>query len=71
MCANALASILSNYEVLLDTWDDAVNIATDTESKSRINGVAPQMKTYDFVFGATLGEMILQHSDNLSQCLQK
>ena len=71
VCANALASILSNYEVLLDTWDDAVDVVTDTESKARINGVAAQMKTYDFVFGATLGEMILRHSDNLSQCLQK
>ena len=59
VCANALASILSNYEVLFDTWDDAVDVVTDTESKARINGVAAQMKTYDFVFGATLGEVIL------------
>ena len=49
---SVLASVLSNYEVLLDTWDDAVHIVTDTESKARINGVAAQMKTYDFVFGA-------------------
>ena len=33
--------------------------------------VFPNPVTYDFVFGATLGEMILRHSDNLSQCLQK
>ena len=69
--ANALASILSNYEVLLSTWDEAVDVVADTESKARINGVSAQMKTYDFVFGATLGEMILRYSDNLSQCLQK
>ena len=66
VCANALTSILSNYEVLLDTWDDAVDVVTDTE---RINGVAAQMKTYDFVFGAIVGEMILQHSDNLSHAV--
>ena len=42
-----------------------------TESKAKINGVAAQIKTYDFVFGATLGEIILRHSDNLSQCIQK
>ena len=59
MCANALASTLSNNEVLLDTLDDAVDVVTDRESKARINGVAAQMKTYDFVFGATLGDMIL------------
>ena len=29
------------------------------------------MKTFEFMFGAILGEMILRHSDNLSQCLQK
>ena len=64
MCGNVRASILSNYEVLLDTWDDPAQIVTDTESKARIkNGVAAQMKTYDFVFGDTLDEMILQHSD--------
>ena len=68
---NALASVLSKYEILLSTWDEAADVVADTESKARINGVAAQMKTYDFVFGATLGEMILRHSDNLSQCLQK
>ena len=50
-----LPSILFNYEVQLDTWDKAVDVVTDTESKARINGVAAQMKTYDFVFGTTLG----------------
>lgn len=49
-----LPSILFNYEVQLDTWDKAVDVVTDTESKARINGVAAQMKSYDFVFGTTL-----------------
>ena len=39
-------------------WTVCAN-ALATESKARINGVAAQMKTYDFVFGATLGEMVL------------
>ena len=43
----------------------------DTESKARINRVCSQMKTFDFMFGAVLGEMILRHSDNLSHTLQK
>ena len=43
----------------------------DTESKARINGVCSQMKTFDFMFGAVLGDKILRHSDNLSQTLQK
>ena len=71
VCANALASVISNYEVSLDTWDDALEVVSDTESKARINGVAFQIKKFDFVFGAILGEMISRHSDNLNQCLQK
>jgi len=71
VCANALASVISNYDVLLNTWDEALEVVSDTASKARINGVASQMKKFDFVFGAILGEMILRHSDNLSQCLQK
>ena len=71
VCANALASVISNFEILLNTWDEAAEIVSDTESKARINGVASQMKTFEFMFGAILGEMILRHSDNLSQCLQK
>ena len=46
-------------------------MVSDTECKARINGVASQMKRFEFAFGAILGEMVLRHSDNLSQCLQK
>lgn len=69
--AEALASILGNYETLLSTWEECVELVRDTESKARINGVCSQMKTFDFLFGVVLGEMILRHSDNLSQTLQK
>ena len=33
VCTNALASIIFN------TWDEAVDVVTETESKVRINGV--------------------------------
>jgi len=68
--ADALASILDNYETLLSTWEECLQLVRDTESKARINGVCSQMKTFDFMFGAVLGEMILRHSDNLSKTLQ-
>ena len=51
-------------------WEEAVDIVKDTESKARINGVAAQMKKFEFLFGTILGEMLLQHCDNLSQTLQ-
>ena len=32
--ANALASIIENYVVLQDTWDEALEVAKDTNSKA-------------------------------------
>lgn len=69
--ADSLASIVDNYNLLQSTWEEAVEIARDTETKARINGVAAQMKTFNFLFGTILGEMLLRHTDNLSQTLQK
>ena len=68
--ADSLLSILSNYSVLLSTWDEALEAAKDTESKARIQGVQAQMKMFDFLFGVSLGEMVLRHTDNLSKTLQ-
>ena len=69
--ADSLASIVSNYGLLQNTWEEALEIARDTETKARIHGVAAQMKSFDFLFGTILGEMLLRHTDNLSQTLQK
>ena len=38
--------------------------------KSRILGVAGCMKSINYFFGASLGQLILKHSDNLSKNLQ-
>ena len=70
VCADALLSIKNNYKVLLSTWEDAVQITKDTESKARIQGVHAQMKKCEFLFGVVLGETILRHTDNLSKTLQ-
>lgn len=68
--ADSLSSVICNFEVLLDTWEETVDIVRDTETKSRINGVSAMMKTFDFTFGTLLGEAILRHADNLSRALQ-
>ena len=68
--ADALASITNNYSVLLSTWDEAIQVTKDTESKARIQGVHAQMRTFQFLFGTVLGEMVLRHTDNLSKTLQ-
>ena len=42
-----------------------------TEMKSRINGVESQMQSFKFLFGLILSELILRHTDKLSQTLQQ
>ena len=62
---------MSNYSVLTSTWNEATEVAKDTESKARLQGVLAQMKTFDFLFGVTLGEMVLRHTDNLSKTAEQ
>ena len=68
--ANALQSILSNYEVLQILWDESLEFVKETEMRSRIMGVSTYMRSFDFFFGVLLGELLLRHSDNLSRTLQ-
>ena len=48
-----------------------LDIVHDTETKAKIKGVSSQMKTFNFLFGTVLCEMLLRHTDNLSKALQK
>ena len=71
--ADSLASITKNYTVLQATWEQALEISKDSETKARIQGVASQMHTFKLLFGTMLAEMVLKHTDNLSRtlpCLQ-
>ena len=67
---DSIASVIKNYDVLQETWEEAASIVNDLETKSRIRGVSAIMSNFDFVFGAMLGEMVLDHADNLSSTLQ-
>ena len=60
--AKSLSSIVDNYSVLLNTWDEVSEMARDTEIKARIQGVASQMNTFNFLFGTLLGESVLRHT---------
>ena len=68
--ADSLTSVISNFDTLQSTWEEALTVTTDTEAKARIRGISAQMRTFEFFFGAVLGEMILRHTDNLSSTLQ-
>ena len=69
--ADSLKSVLDNYIVLQELWEEAEKTTKDSDITARVIGVASQMTNFDFYFGVYLGEMILKHSDNLSRTLQK
>lgn len=54
--ADSLASILSNYAVLQELWDESLTIVRDSETIARINGVSSQMSKFNFLFGVVLRE---------------
>lgn len=68
--ANAMDSILRNYNELMELWDWSVETLKDPKMKARIRGVASHMHTFDFYYGLSLGECLLRNADNLSATLQ-
>ena len=65
-----MTSILTNFETLQDTWEEAVSVIQDTEAKAQIHGVSAQMCNFEIFYGCMLGELILKHVDNLRSTLQ-
>lgn len=56
--ALSLESICVNYSALEATWDEALEVCSQSEVKARINGVQSKMKDFDFLFGLLLSEQI-------------
>ena len=71
MHAASLQSVLDNYEVLFGVWSDALDSKLDGEMRARIIGVDTHMHAFDFLFGVSLGNLLLRHTDNLSKSLQQ
>ena len=68
--AKSLSSIMSNYTYLKELWEWAAKNCLETEMQARICGINVSVKTFVYVYGVYLGELILRHSDNLSKTLQ-
>lgn len=68
--AASMNSVLDNYEVLLGVWEESKGSHLDSDMKARIIGVDTQTQSFDFLYGVSLGAMILNHIDNLSKTLQ-
>ena len=71
MRADSLKSVLDNYTVLQELWEESYDECKETEIKARIQRVAAQMRTFHFYYTASLAELVLRHTDNLSKALQK
>ena len=70
MKAECLDRILFNYKVLYVLWEESLDYVKETDMRSRIIGVQTCMRSFDFLFRAMLGELLLRHTDNLSKTLQ-
>uniref|UniRef100_A0A1X7VR46 Uncharacterized protein n=1 Tax=Amphimedon queenslandica TaxID=400682 RepID=A0A1X7VR46_AMPQE len=78
--ADALKSVLDNYNALEVTWSEALDIVKDTEAKARLQGILAHMKRlqgslahmkhFSFYYAVALGQLILSQCDNLSRTLQ-
>ena len=69
--ADSVKSILDNYDYLTELWDEAYEVTKETEARARIKGVAAQMTTFEFYFGASLAHLLLRRTDDLSRTLQQ
>ena len=68
---NSIGSILENYKVLKQLWEEYIEARLEPDVKGQIIGVKTQMFKYDLSFGLKLCERILKITDNLSTTLQK
>lgn len=59
-----------SYSIMFCLHRESLDTVKEAEMRSRICGVSSHMQPFYFSFGVVLGEMILQHGDNLSQTLQ-
>ena len=53
---SSLDSVLKNYRVFQALWEEAKEIAPDSETHTRIAGVEFKMSTFPYLFGVLLGE---------------
>ena len=66
-----MKSILDNWVVLQQVWDESLDGNLEPEIKGKIIGVKSQMNTFNCFYGVTILQLVLGHSDNLPKTLQK
>ena len=59
VCAASLKSVSENYEVLFALWEESLESLLESDIKARVIGVQAQMRTFNFLYGVSLGARIL------------
>ena len=54
-----LSSVIKNYAIFQELRPECLDCTKDTETKAKILGIEAQMKTFNYLFGVLLGEVIL------------
>ena len=57
-------------QVLQELWTTLLEQRLESEMRARITGVKAQMESFEYYFGVCVGELVLNHADNLSKSLQ-
>ena len=70
MRAKSLKSVLDNYGVMQELWTSVLDGNIDSDVRVRVIGVKAQMESFHFFFGVSLGQLVLNLTDNLSATLQ-
>ena len=65
--AASLSSVFNNYAVFQGLWEEALNVAKESDVHARIIGVQATMSKFEYLFDVMLGECLLSHTDNLSK----
>ena len=66
----SMESVVNNYVMFQNLWEEVKDITNDSEVRACIVGVQAQMEKFELLFGLVLGIRILKHTDNLSKTLQ-
>ena len=69
--AKSLKSVEDNYAVLQELWSSVLDGSVDPDVRARVCGVKAQMESFNYYFGIRLGQLVLNHADNLSATLQR
>ena len=67
---DSVGSILENFNILIELWDECLDTKLEPDVKGRIIGVKTQMSHHKLLFGLHLFERISKITDNLSKTLQ-